>query len=72
MARDLEYEQLNIIYCNTNDTNAIKCKNYDLCQNSLQLDHYDCHGNYLCMTCGDWFKQAGFGWNELEFRISEE
>ncbi|MAJ97321.1 MAG: hypothetical protein CMI56_01765 [Parcubacteria group bacterium] len=24
------------------------------------------------MTCGDWFKVGGFGWNELEFRVSEE
>ena len=27
---------------------------------------------YLCMTCGDWFKVGGYGWNELEFRESEE
>ena len=72
MVRDLQYEQLNIIYDEEMGRNGIKCKNYDLCQHILLPEHYENHANYLCMTCGDWFKVGGFGWNELEFRVGEE
>ena len=72
MVRDLQYEQLNTIYDEDYERNVIKCKNYELCQHILLPEHYENHGNYLCMTCGDWFKIGGFGWNELEFRVGEE
>ena len=72
MVRDLQYEQLNTIYDEDYERNGIKCKNYELCQRILPPNHYDNLANYLCMTCGEWFKIGGFGWNELEFRESEE
>ena len=72
MERDLQYEQLNTIYDEDYEENGIKCKNYELCQHILPPDHYEHLANYLCMTCGDWFKVGGFGWNELEFRVREE
>lgn len=75
MVRDLEYENNNIGFdCQytKEDGGGIKCKNYELCQNILPSEHYENLGNYLCMTCGDWFKVGGFGWNELEFREGEE
>lgn len=72
MVRDLQYEQLNTIYDEDYKRNDIKCKNYELCQHILPPEHYENLANYLCMTCGDWFKVSGFGWNELEFRVGEE
>ncbi len=73
--RDLQYEQTNLVF-NESDSEdlegEIKCKNYELCKHTLPLEHYEHHANYLCMTCGDWFKVGGFGWNELEFRESDE
>ena len=72
MVRDLQYEQLNTIYDECYERNGIKCKNYELCQHILPPTAYEDGTNYLCMTCGDWFKRGGFGWNELEFRESEE
>ena len=72
MVRDLQYEQLNTIYDEDYKINGIKCKNYELCQHILPPEHYENLANYLCMTCGDWFKVGGFGWNELEFRVGEE
>ena len=72
MVRDLQYEQLNTIYDEDYERNGIKCKNYDLCQHILPPTAYEDGTNYLCMHCGDWFKVCGFGWNELEFRESEE
>lgn len=72
MTRDIQYEQLNTIYDEGHDRNDIKCKNYELCHHTLPPEHYEYHANYLCMTCGDWFKVGGFGWNELEFRVGEE
>lgn len=76
MPRDIEYEEnnrgFNWQYTEEGD-GGIKCKNYKLCNNILSPEHYECHGNYLCMTCGDWFKIGGKKWNELEFRdIGEE
>ena len=68
--RDLQYEQLNTIYDEAYERNGIKCKNYELCQHILPPEHYINYANYLCMTCGDLFA-FGFGWNELEFRDSE-
>lgn len=67
MIRDMEYEQLNIIYDECYQRNGLKCKNYDLCENILPPTAYEEGTNYLCMTCG-----YGFGWNTLEFRESEE
>lgn len=72
MVRDLLYEQLNTIYDDVYERNGIKCKNFDLCKTILPPTAYADGTNYLCMTCGDWFKIGGFGWNELEFRESEE
>ena len=72
MVRDLQYEQLNTIYDDGYERNCIKCKNYVLCQQILLPDHYENLANYLCMTCGDWFKLGGFGWNELEFIVRDE
>ena len=77
--QDLEYEKTHIIYTKQYYIDGIKyyyekgikCKNYDLCEAVLSHDHWECHGNYLCMNCGDWFR-FGFGWNELEFRMSSE
>ncbi len=65
--RDLVYEQNNLDYDDIGQY-GIKCKNYDLCHGTVSLDHYEFHANYLCMTCGSWFKIGGFGWNKLEFR----
>jgi hypothetical protein len=70
--RDVEYETSNTIYDECYERNGIKCKNYKLCQHILPPDHYEMLANYLCMSCGDWFKIGGFGWNELEFRETEE
>ena len=73
--RDLQYEQANLVFNESDSEDSegqIKCKNYELCKNTLPLEHYEHHANYLCMTCGDWFKVSGFGWNELEFRESNE
>jgi len=64
MVRDLHYEQLNTIYDEGYQENRIKCKNYELCQDTLPLEHY---AQYLCITCDN--GSSGFGWNELEFRI---
>jgi len=72
MVRDLQYEQLNTIYDEAYERHGIKCKNYELCQHILPPTAYEGGTNYLCMTCGDWFKIGGFGWNELEFRVGEE
>ena len=72
MERDLQYEELNTIYDESYEENGVKCKNYDLCKNILFLDLFENLSNYLCMTCGDWFKVGGFGWNELEFKVSDE
>jgi hypothetical protein len=68
--RDIEYENNNTI----NDKNGlcIKCKNYELCETTLALDHFKMVANYLCMTCGSWFKINSFGWNELEFKECNE
>ena len=68
--RDTVYENNNLV----NDMNGlgIKCKNYELCQCSLMLDHFKMVANYLCTHCGDWFKISGFGWNELEFKDCNE
>ena len=70
MPRDLQYEQLNTIYDENYQENCIKCKNYELCQNTLPLDHYELYAQYLCPECDNSF--FSFGWNELEFRIGEE
>ena len=72
MSKDVQYEKLNTVYCAMQEEYVIKCKNYELCKNTVPLDHYKYHGNYFCMTCGDWFKCGGFGWNELEFREKNE
>ena len=72
MERNIQYEQENTIFVVDYEMSKIKCKNYDLCENTLSSDHFIYHGNYLCMTCGDWFKIGSFGWNELEFRESDE
>jgi hypothetical protein len=72
MKRNLEYEKLNTIYDECYERNGIKCKNYELCENILPPTAYDDGTNYLCMTCGDWFKICGFGWNELDFKEEEE
>ena len=72
MARDVQYEKLNTIYDMMREEYGIKCKNYELCEQIVPLDHHKYHGNYFCMDCGDWFKIGGFGWNELEFRVKKE
>ena len=54
--RDLEYEKINIGYDEQYSDGGIKCKNYELCEHVLSPDHWKNHANYLCMTCGDWFK----------------
>jgi len=66
--RDLQYEKTNIVYNEQYPDGDIKCKNYELCKDILSLYHWENYANYLCMTCGDWFKVGEFGWNELEFR----
>ena len=70
--RDLQYEQTNLVFNESDSEGEIKCKNYELCKHTLPLEHYEHLANYLCMTCGDWFKVGGFGWNELEFKESDE
>jgi hypothetical protein len=70
--RDIQYEKINIGYDEQYPEGGIKCKNYELCRTVLPPDHWEQCANYLCMTCGDWFKVGGFGWNELEFRESDE
>jgi hypothetical protein len=69
--RDYEYENNNILYDEDYEENRIKCKNYELCESLLPQDHYINIGNYLCMTCGSWFK-FGLGWDELTFIDSNE
>tara|TARA_B110000977_G_scaffold173715_1_gene227096 strand:- start:556 stop:1134 length:579 start_codon:yes stop_codon:yes gene_type:complete len=72
MERDAEYEINNQVPgAFVGGGSGIKCKNYELCEGTLDPTHYENHANYLCMNCGDWFK-FGFGWNELEFRVGEE
>ena len=70
--RDLQYEQENIAYDFQYPEGGIKCKNYELCEHILSPDWWENLANYLCMSCGSWFKIGGFGWNELEFRESDE
>lgn len=72
MIQDLEYEENNIIYDEIYERNGIKCKNFELCKTILPPTAYEDGTNYLCMSCGDWFKIGGFGWNELEFRVTNE
>ena len=69
--RDFEYENNNLGYDDIGQY-GIKCKNYDLCHHTVSLEHYECFANYLCMTCGSWFKLGSFGWDELEFRNCPE
>jgi len=63
--RDLEYEQSNIGYDCQYLEGGIKCKNYELCERILPLDHWKHYANYLCINCDS-------GWNELEFKESDE
>ena len=70
--RDMQYEKTNIYYNEQYNTRGIKCKNYELCRHVLHPDHWKHLANYLCITCGDWFKDGGFGWNELEFKETNE
>jgi len=67
ICRDIEYENNNKII-----GSSIKCKNYEFCEGTLSLDHFEMVANYLCMTCGSWFKVCGFGWNELEIKDCKE
>jgi len=69
--RDIEYENNNLINTYLNGQ-CIKCKNYELCNGTLALDHYEMVANYLCTTCGSWFKICGFGWDNLEFKDCDE
>ena len=69
--RDLKYEQDNIGYDQQYPEGGIKCKNYELCEHILSPDWWEKFQNYLCMTCGSWYKN-GFGWNELEFKSTNE
>ena len=70
--KDLIYEENNRedseFYENSQ---GIKCKNYDLCNSILPPDYYELNSNYLCYICGDKY-YIGFGWNELEFKESSE
>lgn len=69
MERDIEYENNNIGYdyqYPKEDGGGIKCKNYELCEAVLPNWWFDCKSNYLCINCDM------FGWNELEFKESEE
>lgn len=70
--RDLQYEQENIEYDEQYPEGGIKCKNYELCERVIGPDWWEYYGNYLCLNCGSWFKKGGFGWDELEFRQSNE
>ena len=70
--RDIQYEKTNNYYNDQYPGGGIKCKNYELCKHVLPPDHWNNFANYLCITCGDWCKDNGFGWNELEFRKSNE
>ena len=67
MNKDINYEKNNeILFYNENNKieKGIKCKNFDLCDNILLINHYDKFKNYLCQICD---LPLGFGWNELEF-----
>ena len=70
--RDIHYEKTNNCCDEQFPEGGIKCKNYELCEHVLSPDHWENLANYLCMTCGDWFKVSGFGWNELEFKENNE
>ena len=69
MSRDINYEEQNKGYCEINEINGIKCKNYKLCKAILPYWWYECKGNYLCTNChmlfGTWGTNIGKG--ELEF-----
>jgi len=49
--RDLEYENSNIIYDEINESNGIKCKNYEVCEGILAPWWFDCKNNYICTHC---------------------
>lgn len=70
--RDLQYERENVAYDYQYPEGGIKCKNHDLCEGVLPPDWFEKVANYLCANCGSWFKIGGFGWDELEFRQTDE
>ena len=69
--RDQQYEQTNTYYDESYKCNRIKCKNYELCETCCPLECFIYEGHYLCMACMPGCG-TGFGWNELEFRDSNE
>ena len=64
--RDLQYEQTNVGYDYQYPEGGIKCKNYELCESILPNWWFECKATYLCTNC------VMFGWNELEFKESDE
>lgn len=70
MSRDITYEEQNRGYCEINEINGIKCKNYKLCKAILPDWWYECKGNYLCTNChmsfGTWGSNIGKGILEFE------
>ena len=49
--QDIEYEENNIIYNEDYNEYQIKCKNYELCKDSLPKWWYECKAHYICTNC---------------------
>jgi hypothetical protein len=64
MERNLVYEKNNTGY-NENNEFGIKCKNYELCEDTLPDWWFDCKNSYLCTNChilfGTWGDRTGRG-----------
>lgn len=49
--RDLEYEKANSIYDYSDESNGIKCKNYEICKGILPEWWFECKDCYYCSNC---------------------
>lgn len=51
--RDFDYESKNKIYSIDYEENHIKCRNYDICKNTLPIWWWAAKGKYLCTNCNN-------------------
>ena len=53
MNRDLEYEKNNAGFWpySYEDSNGVKCKNYEICGSVLPMWWHTCKGCYICAAC---------------------
>ena len=58
--RDFDYESKNKIYSIDYEENHIKCRNHDICNESLPIFWWGIKGKYLCTNC-DIILLSGYG-----------